>query len=256
MKESMCLTCGEVFSSKIAKYKHKKEYPNASCETEENNMEEKIPERKSPIQKVAKILVPKEQAKEEWKKYCELLNKRKNKHYEHLKILKKTMYYAKQGKQFIDVYEVMKKAGLNSKNEPRLAIARADLNQVQFEKRDTGTGRFNMDLGWNKRSWKDNVDLPQKTFKIEWERKLDSEGNITWELKEKIITAKVPVIPADLMPEGDLKNYYVLWEVKQWEQLPEPKDPFLLKRISENLFVILGAWDLTPLERSVMAGLK
>ncbi|KKL76663.1 hypothetical protein LCGC14_2042670 [marine sediment metagenome] len=58
------------------------------------------------------------------------------------------------------------------------------------------------------------------------------------------------------MPEGDLKNYYILWEVKLWEILPEVKDPFLLKRISQNMFVILGAWDITELERAIIEGLK
>jgi hypothetical protein len=67
---------------------------------------------------------------------------------------------------------------------------------------------------------------------------------------------KVPIIPAELMPEGSLTNYYVLWEVKEWEELPEPKDPYLLKRISENLFVVLGAWEITDLERAIIGGLK
>ncbi len=210
-------------------------------------------ERKSPIQKVTKILVPKEQAAQEWKKYCKLLKTRKDKH---LKILKESMYYAKQGKQFIDVYETIKKAGINSKKEPRFAIARADIHEVYFEKQDTGAGRFNMEKGWDRHGFNTDVILPQKTFKTPWERLLKDDGTPGWEIKDKELTAKVPIIPADLIPEGDLKNYYVLWEVKEWQQLPEPKDPFLLKRISENLFVVLGCWDLTELERAIMGGLK
>ncbi len=258
MAKRKCGLCGESFSSRAKratnkKEKHQKNQEEIPMENKENVEDKKI-ERKSPIQKVAKILVPREQAKEEWKKYCELLNKRKNKHYEHLKILKKTMYYAKQGKQFIDVYEVMNKAGLSSKNEPRLAIARADLTQIQFQKGDTGTGRFNMSWGWNEKSWKDDVGLPQKTFKVDWERLLKEDGTPDWEIKDKELITKVPVVPADLMPEGDLKNHYILWEVKGWEKLPEPKDPLLLKRISENIFVILGVWDLTELERAIISG--
>jgi len=53
-----------------------------------------------------------------------------------------------------------------------------------------------------------------------------------------------------------LSNYYILWESKEWEDLPETKDPFLLKRLSENLFVILGSWDLTDLEQSIIRGRK
>ncbi len=208
--------------------------------------EDKV-KRKSPIEKVDKIFIPEEQAKAEWKIYCDLLKKRKD---EHLRILKDSMYWAKQGKALINVYEAIQKAGLNKNDEPRFAIARADLTTVKFEKRDTSSGRYIMNDAWDKT----NVELPQKTFKVEWNR---PEGSTSpWEIYNKELTAKVPIIPALLMPEGDLKNYYILWEVKEWEKLPEVKDPFLLKRISENMFVILGAWDITELERAIVGGLK
>jgi hypothetical protein len=206
-------------------------------------------ERRSPIQKVNKILVPKEQAKKDWKKYCELLKKRKDKH---LKIMKESMYYAKQGKALINIFEVMKEAGLSSKKEPRMAIARADFREVQFEKEDTGAGMFCMGDRWDR----SNISLPQNVFKIAWERLPNTDGTPSWQIKDKELKTKVPIIPAELMPEGDLKNYYILWEVKNWEVLPEAKDPFLLKRISENMFVILGAWEITELERAIIDGLK
>lgn len=258
MKKSRCLNCGGVFKSKSDKRKHKKEYPNNSCVKElkggQEEMEtEKKVERKSPIQKVEKIIIPEEQAKVEWKRYCELLKKRKDKH---LKIMKESMYFAKQGKALINVYDVMNKSGLNKNNEPRLAIARADINEVRFEKLDTGSGSFLMEHGWNRSGWSTDVHLPQKIFKVQWERNLRADGTPNWQIKDKEFKTKVPLIPAELMPEGDLKNYYILWEVKLWETLPEPKDPFLLKRISENMFVILGAWDITELERAIIEGLK
>lgn len=250
-KKCKCYDCGREFNSKTRKKEHKR----LGCkedQMEDLKTEEKV-ERKSPIQKIAKILVPKEQAKEEWKTYCNLLKKRKDKH---LKIMKEAMYHAKQGKKFIDVYEAINKAGLNSKGEPRLAISRADLHEVFFEKKDTGSGSFLMGNEWNRRDWNTDVHLPQKTFKVQWERLEKDDGTPSWGIKDKQLKAKVPIIPALLMPEGDLKNYYVLWEVKTWEQLPETKDPFLLKRISENLFVVLGAWDVTELERAIIGGLK
>ena len=123
-----------------------------------------------------------------------------------------------------------------------------------FEKKDEGTGRFGVSTGWDNsvEYQKDNVNLPGKTFNIHWERKGDSE----WQIKDKLLKTKVPIIPVELLPDGDLKNYYILWEAGDWESLPPPKDPFLLKRISENLFVILGSWDVTELERSIMRGLE
>lgn len=242
VKLGLCYYC----SRKQIKGKTRCEFHLEKEKKEVEQMEEKEkPKRKSPIEKVAKILVPQEQAKVEWKKYCELLKKRKDKH---LKIMKEAMYFAKQGKKILDVYEAIQKAGLNKNGEPRFAIARADFNNASFRKMDEGSGIFGDQ--WNK----DSVSLPQKTFKIHWERK---EGRTDeWNIKDRDLQTKVPIIPADLMPEGDLSNYYILWEVKEWEKLPETKDPFLLKRISENLFVILGTWDVTELERAIIGGLK
>lgn len=210
-----------------------------------------MPEEKSPIEKVDKIKVPAEQAKEEWRKYVDLLKTRSDKH---LKIMKDAMYHAKNGKELIDIYEVIKQAGLNEKLEPRLAIARADLHEVLFERRDEGTGTFGVKKSYNEQVEfiKDNVALPSKTFDVHWER---LTPNNSWQIKDKLIRTKVPIVPAELMPEGDLEDYYVLWETTEWHALPQPKDPFLLKRISENLFVILGTWDLTELERAVINGL-
>ncbi len=256
-KKCKCGYCGMNFNSLKEKKAHKEKYPDGVCE--KINSVQTIPPivlRKSPIQKVTKITIPKEQAKEEWKKYCELLKKRKD---EHLRILKESMYYAKQGKSLINVYEAIQKAGLNTNNEPRFAIARADLKEVRFDKRDTSSGCYKMGEGnWrNASEYNCDVDLPQNTFKTHWERKEGEESNTSsWAIKDKEIKTKVPIIPALLMPEGDLKNYYILWEVKTWEKLPEVKDPFLLKRISENMFVILGAWDITELERAIIGGLK
>ena len=211
MKKSRCLSCGMRFPSQTVKKKHKKEFPNNTCkelkegEGEMQNQEQI--KRKSPIQKVEKIIVPKEQAKIEWRKYCELLKKRQDRH---LKIMKESMYFAKQGKALINVYEVMKKAGLNKNNEPRLAIARADINEVLFQKRDTGTGRFEMEQGYNRGGWSTDVELPQETFKVHWKRQTNPGGTeSTWQIEDEKVKTKIPLIPADLMPEGDLKNYYI-----------------------------------------------
>jgi hypothetical protein len=230
------------------------EYENQALEKKEC-AEPTETERKTPIQKVDKIVIPAEQAKEEWHKYVDLLKTRTDKH---LKIMKEAMYYAKNGKELIDIYEVMKKAGLSSTCEPRLAIARADLHEIYFEKRDEGAGTFGKQARYSETQveWERTmIELPSRTFEIHWSRPLAADGRERWEIANKIIKTKVPIIPAELMPEGDLENYYVLWEVKEWQQLPQTKDPFLLKRISENLFVILGTWELTELERAVIDGL-
>lgn len=206
---------------------------------------------KSGLQKLekAKITMPKEKAKEEWKKYVELLKKRKEKY---LEIMKKAHYEMKKGNELIDIYKVMKESGLNDKDEPKLAISRADRKEVIFCRKDSGTGSFEMEEGWNRAAWKTDINLPQKTFNIHWERE---EGKTQeWSINKQKIKTKVPILPAELIPEGDLKNYYILWEPLEWEELPETKDQILLRRISENLFAILGCWDLTELEQSIIRG--
>ena len=173
-KKCKCEHCGMKFNSLKEKTAHKEKYPDESCRLNSVQTIPPIVLRKSPIQKVTKITIPKEQAKIEWRKYNEILKKRKDKH---LKILKDSMYWAKQGKSLINVYDVIKQAGLNKNNEPRLAIARADIKEVLFEKRDTGSGIFGVSKSWDETvEWlKDNVNLPDKTFKVQWERVEGSE---------------------------------------------------------------------------------
>jgi len=200
------------------------------------------------LKDISKIKMPKDQAREEWKKYVEVLKKRKE---NYLKVMKQAMYHMKNGKELIDIYKIMKDAGLNENNQPRLAIARADFKEVFFEKRDEGSGRFgksewNSQVEWNK----DMVDLPQNTFEHHWKR----IGEERWNIENKLIKTKVPIVPVEILPDGKLSNYYILWETNEWEELPETKDPILLKRISENLFAILGSWDLTELEQSIIGG--
>ncbi len=242
-----CIKCGE----KQAYFrKQTNDYRCGKCGEIFTLNQDGKPEEK--IEKIEKIKMPKEQAKEEHKKYCEALKTRSDKF---LKVMKNAMYQMKEGRELIDVYEVMKKFGLSEEDKPVFAIARADITEVYFEKLDEGSGSFQMEQGWNRKGFSTDVILPQKIFEIHWDR-VNEKSNMAWNIKDKRIKTKVPIIPVELLPEGDLKNYYILWEVVDWEDLPPPKDPILLKRISENLFVVLGCWDVTELERSVMRGLE
>jgi len=257
-RKCKCATCGMRFNSLTDKKVHKNKYPNGSCieleggremEEKEEIVQEEVEEKKETLKEIPKIKKPKEQAKEEWKKYCKVLKTRKE---NFLKIMKDANYQMKEGRELIDVYKIMKQVGLNENNEPRLAIARADIREVIFEKQDEGAGAFGIGLKYGSLEYKDRVSLPQNTFKIHWDREEESR----WAIEKKHLKTKVPIVPIELLPDGDLSNYYILWETDEWEELPETKDPILLKRISENLFAILGSWDLTDLEQSIIAGGK
>lgn len=197
---------------------------------------------------VVKIEMGEKEAEEAYKQYLEVVKTRKEKY---LKDLKTVYYNLKQGKTVIDIFEAMKKADTNKEGDPRLAICRADAKEVYFEKQSVGSGSFSHeDFGsWNKGSYRYDIQLPSNTFS-DWKFKEGSD----WEINRKRIKTKVPIIPAHLLPKGKLENYYILWETKEWETLPERKDPFLLKRISNNLFVVLAEWDVTKLEQSIIRG--
>jgi hypothetical protein len=210
---------------------------------------------------IDKIKMPKDIAKVEHKRYSELIKKRNDKF---LKDMQKATFQLSKGRELIDIYKVMEKVGLNKEFQPKLAIAKATWKNVNFIKKDSGRGFFSN----NAETWysasNGDVDLPPHTFG-EWARAkkdLKTTENIyqiddRWELANPKMITKVPLIPSNLMPEGSLDNYYILWEVEVWENLPPKKDdPILLKRITENLFVILGAWDVTDLEQSIINGLK
>lgn len=208
---------------------------------------------------IEKIQMPKEKAKEEWKIYNALIKKR---HDKYLVDMKKCMYQLSQGKALIDINKVMEKAGVTKNYEPKLAIARADWAEVQFHKKDSGRGFFSKgSTDWYNKSDGD-IDVSPETF-VQWLRTKDEitmkdktvrQVDIQWDIQTPQIKTKVPIIPAQLMPEGNLSEYYILWEVDKWEELPKADDPLLLKRVTENLFVILSAWDVTELEQSIIDG--
>lgn len=70
--------------------------------------------------------------------------------------------------------------------------------------------------------------------------------------KFRDLEAVVPLIPANLRPMNALNRYVLLWEAV-WVKRP-PIDPLLLRHLHGSLYAVFAAWDLTPLERAVLAG--
>lgn len=63
--------------------------------------------------------------------------------------------------------------------------------------------------------------------------------------------AMVPIVPPALRPAGDLGRFHILWEA-DWEAVPV--DPALLRHLAGDLYAVLATWDLTEIERTVLAG--
>lgn len=71
---------------------------------------------------------------------------------------------------------------------------------------------------------------------------------------EPRIRAMVPPVPPPLRPATHLRNYHILFEA-EWSVVtpPPPVDPALLKHIGGDLYAVCAVWDLTELERAVLA---
>lgn len=195
--------------------------------------------------------IPKEQAQEEYEAYKEALKTHKDQYISDMKALYGHM---RHGRAVLDIYKAFEDAGVNEKNEPKLAICRADSKMCFCTSYKEGRVTFLHDRGfpsadqWRRGHWKvskSDVSLPNGTLKHEnWKDR--------WEMNLQTL---VPTIPARFLNvlRTSLQNYFVLWEVEEWKRVP-PRDPMLLKRITPNMFVVLATWDLTELERAVIKG--
>lgn len=167
---------------------------------------------------------------------------------EYLEDMKKIYNQLKSGRKIVDIFTVFQRAGITDNYEPKLAICQADGTICYCRYSTNGTLMFTKN------------DISHWGFKI---TKADTtirglpeipKGTLPGEYNtNKVIKTMVPKIPASLRPQDDLSKYYVLWEVDEWEIVP-PRDPYLLRRITDNMYVVLAGWELTELERAVMKG--
>lgn len=76
-----------------------------------------------------------------------------------------------------------------------------------------------------------------------------------WALNNCQLKAMVPTIPPAL--RHALRGYVILWEA-DWTvgAMIPPGDPALLKHLGGDMYALLAVWDLTPLERAVLAGAR
>jgi hypothetical protein len=149
-----------------------------------------------------------------------------------------------RGRQLINLTETMRAVGVDERGFPRLAIARADARWCFVDVSTDGSARFGSDeRPWNLRGRARGrlTTLPPRTF-----------PGFRWAaLRGTSAQALVPLVPLPLRPKGQLTRYHVLWEA-EWQGVV-PRDPFLLRHIGGDLYAVVAVWDLTELERSVIA---
>lgn len=133
-------------------------------------------------------------------------------------------------------------------------------------------GLFSLDEAWDKTGRPTVAISPWRNDKVGYTRWNDSAGfhdlrqsfhslnnyhflDVTNSAPQSFVTtsaALVPLVPKSLAPWNPLvrRKTYVLFDA-DWKALPV--DPYLLERVNDNQFRILGHWDLTDKEREIMA---
>jgi hypothetical protein len=165
------------------------------------------------------------------------------------KDLKRVYVALKDGKTVLDIHDVMKRAGIRSNGHPKLAIARITEKTVWCKYWTTGSVKFvNSEPGWRNSENRYDVFIEKVLPSFNKE----TLGTDQWR-GFMTLKAPIPLVPPQFLPKKVTKDYYVLWEVDVWENVP-PRDPYILKRLTANMFVVLAAWELTPIERAVMKG--
>lgn len=145
-----------------------------------------------------------------------------------------------QKKLVIKALESIVKAGLNEEGLPKLAILRADKKTVITTMYNGG--------GCVMFAEKSTSSYAASSLRFHWPDKTFPVVKQKWNAK-----AMAPIIPLMHRPKRGLQNYHVLWEA-EWTPIP-PVDPMLLRRIGKaDMWCVMAAWDLTPVERAAMAG--
>lgn len=147
-----------------------------------------------------------------------------------------------KGTRLISLMQAFQQAGLGADSRPRLAVARADRKEVRVERTIWRTpSGFTFSDPSSSRTAKGMTTLVAYPDPPQC----------------KVGYALVPMVPADVRPNVALDKCLVLWEVEQWADrqvsVRPDRDPYLLKHIAGDLYAVLAEWDLTPLERAIMA---
>lgn len=165
-----------------------------------------------------------------------------------------------KGHTVIDLPKCIRLGGVfEDSGLPRLAVATSSHEFVYVKRDQDGWVRFSPQGDWelNARRRKNVFRCPDGTLPV-MERPvrtaLRSWRNHPW---EGYMRAMVPHVPPSLRPAHSLDGYATMFEVDEWALDPKaPVDPALLKHIGGDLYAVLATWDLSPLERTVLDGMR
>ena len=168
--------------------------------------------------------------------------------------MKRVYWQLSQGQTVLNLPKVIGQAGFTYDRLPKLACCRADYKWCGL---DTSGSQLKF---YKRGEWSHNrantIYIPRVHF--------DDNGATFTDLTDynwrnehghpqlHMCRALVPTVPANLRPRRHVSKYHILWEAN-WENTA-PEDPILLSRVTDNIFIVVAQWDLTPVEKMVLEG--
>ena len=194
---------------------------------------------------VQTISEPQDSAKAKLKAYRAQLHRRADDEY---RAIAQGYAALAKGLPLLDLQAVMRDVECDEKGRPKLAIARADRRQVEFSP-----------IGWSAETDRGRFDARRNNGPSQT---LVRPVEFSTRTARRRGYALVPLVPADAIERAGgrvgLRFHYVLWEVAEWADRPlvaQPdRDPYLLRHVGGDLYAVVAEWELTELERAVMAG--
>jgi hypothetical protein len=153
-----------------------------------------------------------------------------------------------EGTPVIRYGRAIRDAPTDGKNRPMLAIARADRTQVRVTSSWRADSHFDSTSGFGRPVTEGSLLL----ITIPHEQGARAGTGF----------ALVPMVPPHALRaaggRSKLSEHLILWEVEEWSDTPieavPDRDPYLLRPLHGDLCAVVAEWDLTDLERAVMAG--
>jgi hypothetical protein len=194
------------------------------------------------------ITMDPDEAREQLRDYRAQLHRRADLEYE---AVVQGLEELAKGHRLLDVRDAIERGGFDERGRPRLAIARADRRQVEFQWQGWGSDVARFDARFRRHE--------SSTLLLEFPvpQPAQARHRPGWETRGFSL---VPMIPARVRNQVQFRerDVYVLWEVEAWSDTPlravPDRDPLLLRRLRGDAYAVLAEWDLTALERMVMTG--
>jgi hypothetical protein len=150
-------------------------------------------------------------------------------------------YHITKGRQVIALGPTIAAGGMDERGRPRLAVCRADARTCWLRLAEGG-------VTFMSQPWRSFYDR-------------GGEGGVsTHGVRVRLAGAKwvstewqaiVPMVPPEHRQSAKLA-FHILWEAN-WTQAA-PRDPALIRHLGGDLWAVYGVWDLTEIERAVLAG--